>query len=250
MKFQVISDIHLDFYEPDSVFVVLDREIPYVKDVDGIIIAGDLWEWRNAIPSVIEYFSDMYDNFIYVTGNHDYWGSTKEHVDEQYTELSDKISNFHFLNKSSVEINGIKFSGGTLWYPISQSKDFMFHFSDFHHVYHLKDWVEREFNDTLQYFHKEDPDVVITHHMPILDATPERFEGSELNCFFCTDCTKDIKKLKNLKAWVCGHTHDPYFGEVDGKKIVINPLGYPNEDCDPKGLFDPSYVLEVDEKEI
>ena len=113
MKMQVISDVHLDFYEDDGHSYVQSLN-PNNDDVT-LVVAGDLSE-----PHITEYLLKMlcerYTNVVYVPGNHDYWHSNFEKIDYTLRSLSKDISNLHYLNNDIVEIGSVRILGTTLWF--------------------------------------------------------------------------------------------------------------------------------------
>lgn len=84
------------------------------------------------------------------------------------------------------------------------------------------DFIKRSLNDT------ELPTVVITHHLPSRRLIHDRFKGFD-NSGFCSSLLDHVE-LRNMKLWVCGHTHEYVSDTIcDGRIIYANPIGYPNE---------------------
>ena len=120
MKIQLLSDIHLEYYdkypglnyfiEPKSPILVLGGDICYYKH-------------KHFIPFFRE-ASMSFEYIVFVPGNHEYY--MKSYVDMNFDtfesvdiEMKKKLTifkNVYFLQKDTVIINNIKFIGATLWY--------------------------------------------------------------------------------------------------------------------------------------
>lgn len=122
MKIAVTSDIHLEFgglvlHNADQAdVVILGGDICVAVDLnepDGLGIT----EMRHTqrFHELMESASKNFKDVIMIMGNH-------EHYHGDYAESANKIrkhlkdySNVHFLDKESVDIDGVRFFGGTLW---------------------------------------------------------------------------------------------------------------------------------------
>ncbi len=65
--------------------------------------------------------------------------------------------------------------------------------------------------------------VVVTHHAPHPLSVHPRYAGDALNAAFASDLT-ELLPLASL--WVHGHVHDSFDYDIDGCRVVANPLGY------------------------
>ena len=69
---------------------------------------------------------------------------------------------------------------------------------------------------------------MITHFPPNLACLDPYWSvhpvASCLNPYFINDLD-----VSGFKLWLSGHTHTAVDTEVDGCRLVINPIGYPNE---------------------
>lgn len=76
-------------------------------------------------------------------------------------------------------------------------------------------------------------DIIISHHLPSYKSIADKFIRSKLNCFFVSDCEKEIIE-KQPKLWFHGHTHSECDYYINNIHILCNPVGYPTERNDYK----------------
>ena len=102
------------------------------------------------------------------------------------------------------------------------------------------DWNEEhvEFlGSTLTNIQSEHPElkiIVLTHHCPTYDIIIDKYTESDpnnMNSFFAN---KDLVSPfgKNVKAWICGHTHGCKAIDVNGTIVATNTFGYEWETID------------------
>jgi hypothetical protein len=141
-----------------------------------------------------------------------------------------------------VTIGGQRFLGGTLWYrrpPKRKLQDFI----DMRQVDAPRGWFfdqQRLFQQQLYAgaFAREleaepripslEDTIVVTHHLPHPNSTPEIFKNSPADHFFMCNMTGAIMDRKP-KLWLHGHSHDPSDYVVGATRIVAWPRGYPWE---------------------
>lgn len=171
---------------------------------------------------------------------------------KQIREICQKFSNIHFLDKETFKIPGtdIIVVGCTLWSKLDMNPHMLPQFNDFNRICQDKDtllmpktydnWNEEhvEFLGTaLTKIHADSPDakvLVLTHHCPTYDIIIEKYTTSDpdnMNSFFAN---KDLISPfgKNVKAWICGHTHGCKTINVDGTIVATNTFGYEWETVD------------------
>jgi predicted phosphohydrolase len=217
---------------------------------DVLVLAGDIASGATNTMDVIKHFLDQgFPKVIYVPGNHEYYGSTVKHFDDKLLDLCEQTRNAHFLRPGTVTINGIMFTGATLWTnfadnPIVQSVCGRA-INDFRQI---KNFKTRDAYD-LYYKHLEyikqsyetrgdKPVVIVTHFLPARECIAPRWRGSDLlNDYFANDLGSMIADMKNT-TWLFGHTHDAMDFEIGTTRLVCNPHGYYNAMNDGVG-FDP-----------
>lgn len=226
MKIQFLSDLHCEMYM-DGGIRMLD-EIPVVGDV--LVVAGDMASYKEIAPAV-DWLCSKFPQVIFVPGNHEYYFSDRNDVDNIRIKLESRFRNFHWLNGNVAEIGGQRFVGATGWFRDTPNNWIYENLlNDFRLISGFKKWVYKVHEEHRQFLLNtvRPGDVVITHHAPTPLSTPERFKNSQLNRFYVADFQDVIEKCQP-KLWIHGHMHSPCDYEVIGCRVVCNPHGYPGE---------------------
>jgi hypothetical protein len=220
---------------------------------------------RKCLVDFFDLISPKYNQIFYVMGNHEYYslGTPKYSMTEIKNMTQDicaKYHNINLLDNSSVEIDGIKFIGSTLWSKISNGKKEYLakSINDYHRIHTEEnkvitpdqtnvlnkinvDWLETEINTQI-------PCVVMTHHAPLFNNVSARqftsdpkYTHSLNNEAFHNDLGHLIKKP--VVAWLYGHTH--YASEFTFGNVLVatNQLGYSFEQ--KKIKFDPNREINL-----
>lgn len=226
----VISDLHTEFGP------TVGNNPNNWPNADILILAGDignpnLISFRDLLITAKEKYSEV----IFVAGNHEFYGcnyNQKTVIDKMKTIAIETKT--HFLHRESKIIRGIEFIGTTLWTLIGDLD--CNYLRDFNEgVFKERiDYVE-EFitdysfiRDTLNNSSSTHPKIVITHHLPIKKLIHSKFHSNPYNSAFYTDILHKIN-LKNIIYWFCGHTHEYMKTKYGNTTLVVNPVGYPNE---------------------
>lgn len=246
MKIAILSDLHLEFGQEPAFNNV---------DADVLILAGDcivaaaLVDGSNNNAAMRDLFCDVFasasaifKHVIYIAGNHEFYHGDWETTPGILADWVERWPNVHFLDNTSIDIEGVKFVGSTLWSDTSVdpyavlSKDML---GDFRIIYNNYGRLsvaayQQAHEECLDYVKHacsgDQPTVVVTHHSPSYNSTAARFKGSALNCFFATDLDSWIEHKENIKLWVHGHMHNPSDYQIGSTRVVCNPIGYPHED--------------------
>jgi len=252
IKLQLISDVHTEFHGTDQGRKILNRLINKTADeVDAILIPGDL-STTKGLRYAFSILCDSYKNVIFTQGNHEYYSSSKGETEDLLQECADKHSNLHWLDRGTVEIDGQRFVGTTLWFPpTGPALSMRNQFNDFRVIESGRDkfsrfphWILEEFSKNKVFLEDnvQEGDVVLTHHIPCKDGIHPNWVGDPGNCFFMGDVSDVIDKVK-AKAWVFGHTHNAMSFSIGKTDFHCNPCAYPNE---PEYKnFNDSLVFEV-----
>jgi Icc-related predicted phosphoesterase len=230
MKFQLVSDLHLDKYgNQDAWTQVLDHIIDLNADenADALIIAGDLAEIRHPVWSkAMQRLADAYPAVLMVLGNHEHYRTPLSQVEAAVKALPDHV---HILDNDTVILDNHKIVGSTLWFSEwDVPAEEVFYFSDFRVIPNLDQWVYKYHQTAKQLLKMEDAELIITHHASHPNSIHTDFIGNKLNPFFMSDCT-DIIELIQPKYWVHGHTHHPFHYKVEETTVLANPFAYPRE---------------------
>lgn len=242
IKIQYFSDIHLEMYS----LVKMVRFLPFIPiRAPYCVLAGDIgYPASKQYEVFLKWISNKFEKIFLITGNHEYYSQelTKEENDTKIQSLIDENQwkNIHFLHPKnpSVDIKdtNIRVIGSTLWTPVHLHRGSRL----LNDAYQIKDWsmdkqnrwyeYEKTFlKNEIQKAKEEKKDViVVTHHLPSFQLIHPKYQKcSDINHLFASDCDEMIQSP--VKAWFYGHTHTPMEKEMNGVKIVSNPIGYKGE---------------------
>jgi predicted MPP superfamily phosphohydrolase len=157
-------------------------------------------------------------------------------------DICNKFPNIHFLDKESFHIpdTNIIIVGCTLWSKLDMNPYMLPQFNDFSRICQDKDtlltpktydnWNEEHIDflgNALKKIKDEMRVVVLTHHCPTYDVIIEQYadDPDNMNSFFAN---RDLISPfgKNVKAWICGHTHGCKSIDIDGTIVATNTFGY------------------------
>jgi Icc-related predicted phosphoesterase len=248
VKLLVASDLHFEFHRDGG--ITLAEELGRT-DADVLVCPGDL---SNAagIWDALLLLLERFQHVIFVFGNHEFYGSNIGAVREKVKKLQRRLPSMgnvygqlHVLDHSTCEIEGRRFVGTTMWTPYFQGIELRHHIlNDFEQIGGAAERVYQENAIALKFLAETvtSEDIVLTHHLPSSKSTPERFEGSEINCFFVCDMEELIQE-RQPKLWVHGHTHDSMDYTIGLTQVVCNPFGYAGLEINP--AFNAELVIEV-----
>ena len=263
MLFHIFSDLHLEHHPDINSFKTFIDKFPYIItniDINSLsnkilILAGDI-----GYPTCSNYFEflkdccSLYKYVIFTTGNHEYYNSEINFINDLLQKESFKISNLYFLLNKSIIIDNYKFIGTTLWTNVDKySKSYVESFMNDYITIKLGDKYLKV-NDTNN-FHKEQYEfiekelkysltddiktIVVTHHLPSKKLIDQKYvKYGSMNKAFYTDCDQLFNKY-NISAWICGHSHTKNIQTVNKTKLILNPFGY-------KGENRESSILEIE----
>nr|WP_313014162.1 metallophosphoesterase [Brucella intermedia] len=254
MKLWIFSDLHEELGTTRS---FPDRR----PDADIALMAGD-WTHADKIEATVKAFIEKFQMpVVYVAGNHEFYGSLTRRSslesDQMILRLAEKASEdwdhrLYVLDEDTIVIEGVRFIGATLWvdflYRLSDVKMFPARMRQATNL--LADFEAIRLRNGRRYepaymlsLHRsnaayirrelEKPfdglTIVLTHHLPHPDCTPEIYRGAEANYLFCSSefAFGNIFESADAPAlWVCGHTHHALDVEIGRTRVVCNPLGY------------------------
>jgi predicted phosphodiesterase len=234
MQVQIASDLHLDALQkkfPDG--PALDA----APGADLLILAGDI----HLGAAGVDRFADWPVPVVYVSGNHEAYGAG-------YSETVSAIAgraqgtNIHYLERRSIELDGVRFLGCCLWtdYALYGDREKSMEYardamSDHRSIlredggpFGPEDALA-EHRSAIQWLVKElatpfrGKTVVITHHGVSPDSIHERFHDHPVNVGFLSDL-RELLPFADL--WIHGHVHDSFDYRSGGARVIANPRGY------------------------
>jgi predicted phosphodiesterase len=240
MKFKLLSDLHLEFYNADK-FMWKPEVTDEDKDI-VLLLAGDIHVGGKAEPWIRE-MCERFKTVVYILGNHEFYHREMNHIRDFWRDV-EMPDNFIFLDDDMLILDNVRILGGTLWthvadpFLIWQAKQAMADYQIIRIVDPLGRNQRMNVGDTnklhaetLRCFRDDfemgwaGQTIVMTHHLPHPKCVATRFIGNNLNNFFMTDLDDFIAE-HDIDVWVHGHTHDNVDVEVHGTRILCNPMGY------------------------
>lgn len=117
MKIQLLSDLHLEFFKPST-----KKNYTISKDADVIAMVGDINLGVAALIECEEVAEISGKPVIFVPGNHEFYHGDIRELSKVYRKGAKGVhvllgNNYPDIKKEEmcVEIDGVRFLGGTLW---------------------------------------------------------------------------------------------------------------------------------------
>jgi predicted phosphodiesterase len=236
MRIQIASDLHLEHLE----WRFPDYRGVEPANADILVLAGDIANGSRAL----DLFGDWPVPVIYVPGNHEYYGHSCADVQSDFAWKAKAFPKINVLDPGAKIIGGIRFIGCTLWtdydlfgeqyrelamtacatslpdhtvIKIEEDRPFT---PAFARELHLKqrDWLRSRLNEPFA-----GKTVVVTHHAPAPGSLHPMFEKDLVSAAFVSDLTD---MLGGAALHIHGHTHHSFDYDVNGTRVVANPMGY------------------------
>ena len=235
MKLQILSDTH------NSAYTLSD-------EADVIVHAGDFSNHLQGAIQFAELCQNMQKDFIFVLGNHDYYGSN---YDDVMDFLQKNYADHALRADNCIQIQDKIFVGGTLFSNFRENRKSTTQILLEQHkkeaercVYDFEkitigkqhqhitaekyiDLFQQHYQNIMQYKNQKNV-VVVTHFPPHLACLDPYWSNhpiaSALNPYFINNLDVD-----GFQLWISGHTHTAVDTMVDGCRLIVNPLGYPQE---------------------
>lgn len=236
LQIDYISDLHLDFYVsmaspvwPVETSKFLTKLLPEQKG-DILIIAGDLSHHNEQSYHILKFFSAIYDQVLFVLGNHDYYLLPNEPFENSkqreahLLNLVNDAPNVHCLCYfEQFDYHGITFAGATSWYPLQTETEQHIFYHSMNDSKLIKDFdIAATHKLEMQAFAKLAPVDVLITHVPPTRIDSHDFWGS-------TDCFLNTLPSSAANVFIFGHSHEQHVYEKDNTMYCINALGYPRE---------------------
>lgn len=242
MKIQYFSDIHLEFGA---------TALP-TTDADVIVAAGDVGVGAGGV----EWLKGSGKPTIYIAGNHEYYGGD---IGEVQRAIAAAVagSAVHYLECGSVELDGVRFLGTTLWTDFMGGNARLMatlreHMNDYQQITldgrpllpedlaainrASREWLEGELA-------RDHPGktVVVTHHAPLF-ASWRAAENSIFKSAYCNNLTRLFVE-RPVALWLHGHVHARSDYLANNVRVLCNPRGY--DGFQLVDGFDPARTIEV-----
>lgn len=261
MKFDLISDLHNNFWPEESRI-----------NWEGLgtsllaIILGDINSDINDTYKTVVDISKHYKYVIFIDGNHEH--NNHCGIQQRNTAMRNmfkKYQNIQYLNRSAIVIDGVAFVGTNGWWTfdfmepeIDKEEAYMYFINNniFSDPFMQELWLAAK-DDAIvlgEIIQKLNVDasikeiVMLTHTAPIKHFCdfeneykhPAHF--SRCGNSFLLDSLK-LDSNKKVKTWCFGHVHKDFDQTIDGVRFVCHPRG--RQDDSPQNLFYFPKIIEL-----
>ncbi|MFA5489435.1 MAG: metallophosphoesterase [Candidimonas sp.] len=249
MKFDLISDIHVDVW--GGLIKIDDFLNSLTKKSDVLIVAGDVSNYVSSSVYFLEKAKQHYKTVIFVEGNHEYYSSIPMDDIVSYLKKSSNEIGFYYMDGTNyVIVEDVAIVGINMWYDFhyatgcdaneskytwykssSDSRRITFKNSPEIMAKSAIDIIENTIKDL-----NENPSirsiVVVTHTSPITEAILVKEDDDIWNsingAYGCKEAQR-LFKYSKITNWVFGHVHSQHDIIKDGIRYVVNPRGNPGE---------------------
>jgi predicted phosphodiesterase len=229
MKFDIASDLHLDF----------GTNMWVDAGADTLVLAGDVVEIKRliapknntAIILTLAELNEKYKNILWVFGNHEYYDGRIDFCVNQARKRLELLSlkNYQILDNESAVIDGVEFFGTTMWTNVgkrnpiamraiaSGMKDtewikmpgpgYSFRNLTVEDTINMHEASIKWFRSAVQ-ASIATKKVGVFHHAPSFKSISQKFVGDLCNDGYASDLYPELFDL-SLNAIVHGHIHDP-----------------------------------------
>jgi predicted phosphodiesterase len=231
LRIRVLSDLHLEFADL--------QPVPVACDV--LVLAGDIHQGAEGLVWARQNFPDI--PIVYVAGNHEYYGQDWDELPAELARVATDLG-IHLLDRGEFAIDDVRFLGCTLWtdfdlfgencraQAMTAAAKMLY---DYRYIQCQGKLLEpaqtraRHLVDLSWLQTRLAPDgnaratVVVTHMVPTLRSTAERFKALLTSAGFSSHLDALVGKAD---LWIHGHTHDSYDYLLNGCRVICNPRGY------------------------
>jgi len=251
------------------------------EGVDAILCAGDLCYSYQISHWAQEIISRYNLPLILVPGNHEFFESKeashrvmagkRNAMQRLAHESIDWPKRLIVLDDSTTCFGDVQIIGGTLWTDfrldaISDSEvawrmnDAISLAPDFSNIYMsrgrpmMPEDALKMHRKTAAFIRQQlkgssnRKKLVLTHHLPHPDCTPQEYLGDRANFLYASssDAFADVLESEHAPdLWVCGHTHQGIDVKVGRTRIVANPYGFQADGSEAGNSFSWNFVVEV-----
>lgn len=232
MKIQLLSDLHLEFLIPVQV-EELANKISLNTSAQVLVLAGDICSLNTKsianLYTFLNIVEDKYENIVYILGNHEYYGTSKQEVKEVLDKVIKYRPNLYILDNDSVVLGDIIFYGTTLWFEETVETSLKkYSLNDYRCIKDFTPdvWCRKAISYIKQIPNNESKKVLITHHVPHSRFISPKYVGNEMNCFYLNEIGKYLDKFDLVTF---GHYHESVDQQFsDRTRAISNPRGYVN----------------------
>ena len=268
MKIAYSSDLHLDIWGTSPQQVV-NRNARFKNpngEAEVLVLAGDIAEFINYDNFIgfFEFISKEYPNVIMIAGNHEYYKAAID-IDPKIKAFFKDFKNIHFLQNNTLKIGDVRFFGSTLWTDFKHEDKTVAlacwnAMNDYVYIRNFDQTAKLTPDDTL-FLHKESlkylqnsikryakedtKKILVSHHGPSYKSIDVLYWNQISSYAYCSDLI-ERGLLDGIDIVIHGHVHARFDYEINGIRVLTNPLGYPNQRADYFDyMMDEHFTLEM-----
>lgn len=251
MTFDLISDIHIDFWiDPsnptqDIHIEILVKKLLPTSPSNVLIIAGDLGHYNYQNTLFLKRLREIYKHVLLINGNHDLYMISHKQVNtykKSINRLNEMIASANnigcnYLTGQLIDIDGYVFGGTGMWHDEYYAKKYFNMNStqiEFLRYKRMNDCRRIYAFDRYAFFENEyekmkmiisDCDVIVSHAAPHIDCLPSDMDD-DIKTFYMFDGSELVSQMKPHAVYCYGHIHSNSEVIIDGRRFIRNPLGY------------------------
>lgn len=254
MKIQIFSDLHLGLGRL--------KPIRIAADVGAVIVAGDTCEGVLRAFEHLRRIVPMHIPIIMVIGNHEYY---RRFIPDELAIARQMAPSFniHVLENETVVLNGVRFTGATLWsdylaFGAANQAAVMNACATGMNDHRLIGWQKTPWlrfrpqeaallnHRSRNYFAEtlatsfDGPSVVVAHHAVAWNSIAARYLNDPITGAFLCDC-EELLMAFQPDLVVHGHVHNTSDYYVGRTRVICNAHGYGDENP----AFDGALVVEL-----
>ncbi len=255
IKFQYISDLHLEYYKNLN-FENINFE--KINGCDNLFLLGDIGcAYSDIYHEFIQYCSENWKNVFVIFGNHEYFCKkqnikTMEEIEKEVLKFPKNVyylqNDYIYINKHNSIVTKnineencndyIKIIGSILWSNINEYTASCT--NDYKYIYITRDKllmpddVRKMFKINREYILKEIESsicstILLTHH-GVHDLANGYYNGNQVATGYVTNIV-ELSNMRNLIACINGHTHSSIDTKIPNTniKLLSNCYGYKGE---------------------
>ncbi|BDT61312.1 phosphatase [Massilia varians] len=260
MRLLILSDLHLEVWRDHGPRIDVSISRP-----DVVILAGDIHTKFRAPSWAAQNFSGI--PIVYVAGNHEYYGEAIEKTGDAIAQECMRYPSVHYLDCAEYIYDDVRFLGATLWTDFalfspdrkwSAMLDAKAAMNDYQRIkvatagyrkLHPQDTARLHSAQRIWLQEKLDEPfaghtVVVTHMAPSMRSVAPKYAADPVSAAFASNLD-DLVGRANV--WVHGHTHSSFDYEVEGCRVVANPLGYLMRNGGAENeQFYPNFIVQLE----
>ena len=262
MRLMLMSDLHIEQkWDGPEVDILSCRP-------DVLVLAGDIHNGDCVLEWIVKRFLEPWPELhvIFVEGNHEFYGNYLVDLPKNLLGKiqSASMKRLHYLHKSQVILQGVRFLGTTLWtdfrlfddnpvWAMKKAETYMADYrkisrsSNQHELIDSQDIFKEnsdQFNWLKQNLHQpfKGKTVVVTHHAPSIQSIDTFFKKDELTPAYASNYEE---VAEHADYWLHGHIHSSVDYLLGRCRVISNPTGYPeNHSCENK-QFNPGLIIDI-----